>query len=130
MNAQDEVLAAENRRAAAWIAGDTAALSACLDDELVYVHATGVQHDREQLLHYLSTGPRFQEMGMQPRSIRIDGEVALVSGELHMRVERASGVQLESRSLVTAEWVRRRDGWRLACFRDAAILTGTQGHPA
>lgn len=84
--AQHEVLAAEQQRAAAWIAGDTARLAAYLDDELVYIHATGVRHNREQLLEYLSTGPRFEGMGFQPRSFRLDGDFALLSGALHLRV--------------------------------------------
>ena len=117
MTARDEVLEAERRRAAAMVAGDVAALAACLDDELVYIHATGVQHGREQLLEYLGTGPRYEEVCLHPRRVLVCGEAALVFGDLQLRLVRANGDRVEARSLVTEAWVRRRQCWRLASFQ-------------
>ena len=113
----EEVLAAESRRAAALIARDLDALGACLDQELVYVHATGVRHDRAQWLEYARTGPRFHEVRLQAEQVRVHGEVALLAGRLHLRLERADGEVIRAESLVTQAWVRREDGWRLASFQ-------------
>ena len=44
---------------AAGVARDAQALAALLHDELCYIHATGVRHDRAQLLQSVLSGPRF-----------------------------------------------------------------------
>ena len=117
MSAQEELLEAERRRSAALVARDVAEMDACLDRNLVYVHATGVEHDREGLLDYVRTGPVFHEVRLEPRSIRIYGEVALLFGELNLKLQRAGAESVEARSLATEVWIRRADGWRLASFQ-------------
>jgi ketosteroid isomerase-like protein len=112
-----EVLAAEARRAAALVAGDIEALASILDEELVYIHATGLRHDRAQLLHHLRTGPRFLQVALQPDGVRVHSEVALVSGLLDLRLERAGGEIVTARSLVSQAWLLREGAWRLASFQ-------------
>jgi ketosteroid isomerase-like protein len=117
MNGQEEVLAAERRRAAALVARDATAMEACLDEQVVYVHATGMQQDRAQLLDYVRSGPTFHEVRLDPRSIRIHENVALLFGELYLLLQRTDGERVEARSLATEVWIRRADGWRLASFQ-------------
>lgn len=117
MSVAEEVRAAEARRAAAIVVRDFDALERCLEDALVYVHATGVRHDRAQWLDYVRTGPRFHEVRLEADDVRVHGDVALVAGRLHLRLQRADGETVRAESLVTQAWVRRGDGWRLASFQ-------------
>jgi ketosteroid isomerase-like protein len=117
MSDSEEVLAMECRRAAALVAGDVDALEGCLDGALVYVHATGVRHDRAQLLDYVRGQPRFQEVRLEADQVRVHSDVALVAGRLHLCLQRADGEVVRAESLVTQAWVRSGVAWRLASFQ-------------
>lgn len=117
MSPEQEVLAAESARAAALVRGDAAALALQLDDDLVYVHATGVRHDRAQFLDFVRSGPQFHEVRIQALTLRVHGDAALVSGDLYLRLQRPGTAAVEARSLVTATWLRRDTGWKLAAFQ-------------
>lgn len=117
MSSREEVLAVEARRAAALVARDLDVLDGCLDDTLVYVHATGVRHDRGQWLDSVRTGPRFHEVRLEADQVRELADVTLVAGRLHLCLERPDGTVIRAESLVTQAWVRRQDGWRLASFQ-------------
>ncbi len=116
-SAGQEVLAAEAARAAALVRRDLQALEAILDDGLTYVHATGVRHDRRELAEYVRTGPQFHEVRLEPASLQVIGDVALVAGDLHLQFQRPAGELVKAVSMVTAAWVRRATGWKLAAFQ-------------
>jgi hypothetical protein len=90
-----------------------------LHPDLRYVHATGIQHDRDGYLQTLPTGPRFLEVVLTPEQILDLAEGAALSGRLFMRLQRGDEV-IEARSWVTALWLRSADvadGWRLRLFQ-------------
>jgi hypothetical protein len=115
------ILAAEQARAAAMTARDPAALERWLDERLVYVHATGVRHDRRQLLEFVATGPRFLEVDFRMDAVAEWPDGVIVSGELRLRLVRAAeSVPIEARSWASAVWLRGRDElvpWRLRMFQ-------------
>lgn len=124
------LLACERARADAVIAGDLALLAGMLAADLVYVHAPGQRHDKSQLLAYLQTGPRFLAIDLLNPSVQVMGDCALVTGELHMRLQRQpSDTPVTVRSWVSEVWVRDRrseTGWRLRLLhstRQAAPAT-------
>ena len=116
-----EVLAAERARAAAVVARDAGALAALLHDTLTYIHATGVRHDRAQLLQFVLKGPRFLSVALAAPQVRLHGDCAIVTGDLHLRLQRDPTAEIiEARSLASEVWLRddalpRR--WRLALFQ-------------
>jgi ketosteroid isomerase-like protein len=116
-----DVLAAEQARAAALVARDLPALAALLHDALHYVHATGVLHDRAQLLQFVATGPRFLQVKLHAPTVQLHGDCAIVTGELQLRLQRdLASEPVEARSLASEVWLRdaalpRR--WRLALFQ-------------
>lgn len=116
-----DVLAAEHARAAALVARDTQALATLLHDELQYIHATGVLHDRAGLLRFVQDGPRFLAAELRTPRVRLQGPCALVTGELQLRLQREPGsAPVEARSLVSQVWLRAGDPphrWRLALFQ-------------
>ncbi len=122
-NAVDAVLAADRARAAALVARDAVALEGLLHEHLVYVHATGVKHDRAQLLQFLRGGPQFLSVHLQEPQVQLlaDG-VALVTGLLHMRLRREAGLAaVEVGSLASQVWLRASGSWRLVLFQSTKV---------
>lgn len=87
---QTAVLAAERSRCAAFVARDAQALAATLHDDLVYIHATGVRHDCRGLLDFVTTGPRFLRVELQPSGVELRSDVAIVTGTLALTLQRAA----------------------------------------
>ena len=115
-----QVLAAEQARAAALVAGDVQALTALLHPDLDYVHATGVRHTRTQLLEGLRQGPRFLSVQVVDPRVTVMGAVALVSGNLRLSLQRSPGAEvIEARSLLSQVWVQQADtgAWQLRLFQ-------------
>lgn len=110
------VLDAERARAEAVIAGDLDRLPALLADDLVYVHATGLRHDKAQWLDYLRSGPRFLAIDLVAQNVSALGDGALVVGELRLRLQRSPGSPpVDAHSWVSQVWVRQgaQGAWRL-----------------
>ena len=116
-----DVLAAERARAAAVVARDADALATLLHDSLTYIHATGVRHDRAQLLQFVLTGPRFLAVELVAPQVQLHVDCAIVTGELHLRLQREPTADpIEARSLASEVWLRDAappHRWRLALFQ-------------
>lgn len=111
------LLSCERARADAVIGGDLIRLADMLAADLVYVHAPGQRHNKSQLLTYLQTGPRFLAIDLLNPCVQEMGDCALVTGELHMRLQRQpSDAPVTVRSWVSELWVRdprSHSGWLL-----------------
>jgi ketosteroid isomerase-like protein len=119
----EAVLAAERARAAALVARDIEMLNGCPHEDLVYVHATGVRHDRAQLLHFVGHGPRFVAVELRETSVDGRGDIALVFGELHMTLQRPGDAAVtEVRSWASEAWCRGADRrWQLRLFQSTRL---------
>lgn len=116
------VLESERARADAVVAGDLDRLGAMLADDLVYVHATGVRHDKAQWLAYLSSGPRFLAVELVAPRVSMMGDGALVVAELHLRFRRNPGSEpVQARSWVSQCWVRGDAGWQLRLLQSTRM---------
>jgi ketosteroid isomerase-like protein len=119
------VLDSERARADTLVAGDLDRLGAMLAEELVYVHATGVRHDKAQLLAYLQSGPRFLAVDLVAPRVSVMGDGALVVGELHLRFRRnPDGEPVQARSWVSQFWERREGdgaGWQLRLLQSTRM---------
>jgi hypothetical protein len=74
---QAQVLATEDRRFAAMIRADTAALRSILAPDLAYTHTTGEKQDRTAFLHTLASGElRFKTIIPTERTVRLLGAEA------------------------------------------------------
>lgn len=114
----DDLLAAEYARTQALVAGDSAALSACLHENLVYVHATGVRHDLAQYLRFAAEGPRFLAVDLRAPVVELHASMALVTGELLMSLQRVGeATPINVRSWVSAVWLCGSSGWQLRSFQ-------------
>lgn len=127
----NSVLDSERERANAVMAGDWGRLDVLLDDDLVYVHATGLRHNKAQLMAYLRGGPRFLMVDLIKPQLEARGDGVLVLGELHLRLQRTpDSAPLEARSWVSQFWVRATNGearWRLRLLQSTRMETPVGG---
>lgn len=114
-----EILTAEDRRRAALVASDMAALAALMEDDLVHVHTSGNVQDKAQLLHHAGEFLRFYAVERGPLTIRAIGpDAAVVTGRMTNTVgKRGTDEKIEVHSFVTQVWVRREGQWRTKSFQ-------------
>jgi ketosteroid isomerase-like protein len=115
------VLAVERARAAAVVARDIDTLAGLLHERLTYIHATGVRHDRAQLLEFMRVGPRFLSVELLQPQVLVHGDCAIVTGELCLCLQHEPQAQpIEARSWASQVWLRDKPTtarWRLALFQ-------------
>jgi uncharacterized protein (TIGR02246 family) len=129
MRASDEaqdraaIAALEQRRQAALIAVDLAALDELFADDLIHVHSTGLMHDKAALLRHIERKRGFVAIERGPLVIRIVGDVAVMTGPLinTMRAPDGEG-ETTMHAFVTQVLRRFETGWRFTHFH----LTITQ----
>lgn len=120
----EAVVDAEVRRAAAVAARDVDTLAGCLHDDLVYVHGSGVRHDKGAVLMFVSTGPEFLAVEMHNGEMAAYGVAVLLHGRLQMQLRRAGESEVVTAlSWVNALWVRDVAGrWQLRLFQSTRVL--------
>lgn len=119
----DALLHAERRRAAAVVARDVDALAPLLHDGLVYVHATGVRHDKAGVLRFVASGPEFLEVAFDVHDREALAGAAVLIGALHLRLRRAGeSTAVTAQSWASALWLHDASlGWRLRAFQSTGV---------
>jgi ketosteroid isomerase-like protein len=116
------VLAAEDRRFAAMIHADTAALHLLLADDLAYTHTTGSKQDKTAFLRSLGSGElRYTTIDPTERAVRlIGGDGAVVVGRSNIRVE--AGGQLRVLTIrYLAVYRREANRWQLLAWQSTLL---------
>ena len=116
------VLALEERRRQALLAGDLPALQGVLADDLVYVHSTGVCDRRDSYLAKLSGGSlRYLELHFSEQQVQLLPQAAVVSGRMSAVVSK-DGQRKNVASLFMTVWACDADGhWRLHAHQGTPI---------
>ncbi|MFD7811527.1 nuclear transport factor 2 family protein [Streptomyces sp. NPDC059785] len=113
-----EILAVEERRREALLAVDLTALDDLYDETLVHTHAPGLTHNKAQLLEHVSTRQAYLDMTRGPLSIRLIGDVAIVTGRITNRLDSPDGTERIVRGQVIQVLRRCEDGaWRFVSFQ-------------
>lgn len=109
-----EVLALEERRRQALLAGDLPALQRLLAEDLVYVHSTGACDGRDSYLAKLAGGSlQYLELDFSSLQVQVLSQAATVSGRMTALVSK-DGQRKNVASLFMTVWARGVDGeWRL-----------------
>ncbi|MES2945400.1 MAG: nuclear transport factor 2 family protein, partial [Pseudomonadota bacterium] len=77
---EQSLLAAEEARRQAMLAGDTARLQHLLADTLMYTHSTGVKDDKQTWLQQLSSGALvYEKLEFEAPDTRVAGQTGLVN---------------------------------------------------
>ena len=109
-------------RMSALVDRDLDRLEALLADDLRYVHATGIAHDRQAYLSFVQDQLQFLDVRLEEAVIKEVGAVAIVTGRLVQRVIRRG----ENEPVTLSSWaieVWRRTGgvWRLLDFQSTRL---------
>ena len=110
-------------RVAALLAKDTTALDDLLDDELVYVHSTGVADTKESYLEGLMTGVwDYHKLSLRDHRYVVHPGTVLVFCRMAIDITvRGTFKSFESNALLV--WVQRSSGWKLAAVQSSSIPT-------
>jgi ketosteroid isomerase-like protein len=115
-----EILRLEDERYAAMLAKDVTALERLLDEQLVYVHSSGVADTRESYLRGLRETWDYRRINRSDQTVRVSGDTALVFNRLEIGIE-VDGVRKELDNRALAVWVRRGGAWRLIGLQSGVL---------
>jgi ketosteroid isomerase-like protein len=120
-DAGQAVLAAHDKRIAFTIAGDLAALSAMMTDDLTYTHSSGVEESKAEFLEALKSGKYvYREIVPRSRRVRVHGDAAVVSGPCHVLIE-PGGKRTELDLYFTELYVKEAGQWRMALWQSTRL---------
>jgi len=118
---EQAVAAAHDRRIAATIAGDVAALSAMMTADLTYTHSSGVEESKAEFLEGLRSGKYvYREIVPRGRKVRVHGDAAVVSGPCHVVIE-PGGKRTEIDLYFTELYVKEGAEWRMALWHSTRL---------
>lgn len=114
--------AAEQKRCAAMLANDTAALETLLDPRLQFHHATGAVDGKEAYLAKMAGG-RIEYLAInwdEELVTQLAPDAALLTGRMITDV-RVEGVEKRLNNRVITAWCNDADGWRLVAFQSTPM---------
>lgn len=116
-----EVLAADDARNAAMVAGDVPALERCLSEQLSYTHSSGFRDGKASYLASLRAGKvRYHSVRREETTVEPLGETAaLMHGRLILAVS-IDGQEKTVDSLFSSVWVLHEGGWQLRALSSVA----------
>ncbi|HUL77452.1 MAG TPA: nuclear transport factor 2 family protein [Vicinamibacteria bacterium] len=118
---EQAVLAAQDRRIAATVAGDITSLGALMTDDLTYTHSSGVVESKAEFLDGLKSGKySYREITPRGRRTRVHGDAAVVSGPCHIVIE-PGGRRTEIDLTFTELYVREGGQWRMALWHSTRL---------
>lgn len=116
-----ELNAADDRRAAATIAKDRAALEAMFSPDLRYVHSSGTDEDRATYIERACTGwYDYRKLTSLRREWRVIGDVALCNGDVAIDVV-AKGNPKVFTSRFLQVWRREGGAWKLVALQSTPL---------
>jgi ketosteroid isomerase-like protein len=120
MNEQ-EILGLEDKRFAAMVARDFAALDKLVHDELLYTHSSGVTDSKPSWLESMKSGKvKYKSASCSERQVRFFGDVALIRGRAAIEVD-IGGEPKSLRLLFLNAWTRTPQGWKFAAWQSCPM---------
>ena len=127
---EQAVLAAHDKRIAATIAGDVAAVGGMMTDDLTYTHSSGVEESKAEFLEGLKNGKYvYREITPRGRKVRVHGDTAIVSGPCHVVIE-PGGKRTEIELYFTELYVKEAGQWRMALWQSTRLPAPAAPAPA
>lgn len=122
MSAVHPVFGIEQARCLALETGDIGSLEAMFSHALVYVHATGLVHDKDALLVHLRERVQFTLVQRADLELFDDGDTVWLTGLMRLGGRRLPGNEsFTSTSFVTQIWVRRAERWLLTLLQSTKV---------
>lgn len=114
MSTEQEIDALEDRRYAAMVKADMAALEALVHEAMLYTHSSGVVDTKASWLESMRSGrTRYKSTSTPERRVRVLGDAALVTGKAQFEVE-LNGQPRTLKLLYLNVWSKTPEGWKFA----------------
>ncbi|WP_416412538.1 nuclear transport factor 2 family protein [Pantoea sp. App145] len=109
-----QLLAFEQQRQRALIEADLTALENMLAADLIHIHSTGMVHTKAQFLAHVKRMGGFVSIQREPPDIRVEGDIAILTGNTRNRVRRLeTGEEAERYGFSTLVLRRTAGGWQI-----------------
>ncbi len=113
---------AERRRCALMVSDPAGELVSLLSPNLIYVHATGLVHSRDQLVEFLNTRIRYHDVQRRALQIVEAVDVAWMTGFMRFSGQRPqTGEAVDACSFVSQVWERDAGLWTLRLFQSTKV---------
>jgi len=120
-DAEQAVLAAQDKRVAATLAADVATLDGMMTADLTYTHSSALSEGKQEFLDALRTGKyRYKSTRFDERRVRLYGDAAVVSGVCRVEVT-SSGRELDIRLRFTELYVKQAGAWKMALWQSTRV---------
>jgi len=118
---EKEILGLEDKRFAAMIARDLAALEKLTHDQLLYTHSSGLTDTKASWLESIKAGKaKYKSVDCSERKVRFLGEVALVNGKAAIEVD-VNGQPKSLRLVFLNAWTRTQQGWKFVAWQSCPL---------
>lgn len=116
------LMACEEARCAALLAADATTLEALLAEDLIHIHLTGNADDKAAYMAGMRGAYRFHSLTRGALTIRLYGDVAVMTGPLAQQLEIvATGQMLDVKAMSTQVWRREGGRWLLTTCHNAPL---------
>ena len=122
---RNAVLGVQKEFAEAYKACDVQGMGRIVTEDLLVLHSTGSLQNREAFLKDVA-GCNYDEMSIEPDSIRFYGDAAIVMGKMPVRIRETSRVHpgLRVTLLVTDVLVKENGRWLVASHQSTEAVPG------
>ena len=117
------LLALEAERSRALVQDDHAQVARLFADDLVYVHTTGLVHDKAQYLAYAQDVVRYLSVERGPLQVRFAGDdLAIMTGPHANTLQKRGGEHsVSSGGFTTQVWRRTGADWQICSFHATKV---------
>ena len=124
MSAEDDVLAAEDRRYEALLGPDLPTLERLFHDRLSYAHSSGVRDTKDQYLEKIRNGYYdYARVDHPVERVDVLGNTVVVIGRMTADLT-VQGTQKTIDNLSLAVWTKDSEEWQLVAYASTPLPAG------
>jgi ketosteroid isomerase-like protein len=115
------VTAADDERIRSTLTADIDALRSLYTEDLVYVHASGIQDSLDSLLAKMKDGPvRYRDLRREQARVRVFGDTAVMNGSFTADVI-MNGEGRSFTASFTSVWLRSGTQWVMMAWQATSV---------
>jgi ketosteroid isomerase-like protein len=119
---ESELLELERRRCDAICRSDLSVIGPMMSDALTYVHMRGNVENKQEYLDGLANLREFKSVEREDLSIRVLGNVALMTGIQRVLVRKRGGTDFRELTVFgTQVWARDNGTWQMEVYHSTGI---------
>lgn len=117
-----EVIDAETRRQTALVQDDRETIDQLFTEDLVYVHTSGLVHDKGEYLAYARSVIKYLSVERGDLEVRVHGDIAVMTGyQVNTLQKRGEDTPIRGEGFVTQVWLKGPEGWRITSFHGSRL---------